>query len=172
MKNKEHKNNIQCDIFEQAKFISQTQRGLHKQRQLYEFKVVFTILTFYVLATATVINQRASFTSSLVFDVLVWCFFLIITITSSIYLYELHKANRINIDIAENAERVIGFTLEREKWPIYPDYLKKAEAEKEKREKDRKKMFFGKNWVWQTIIMFIFAVSTAFIITSVIQPKQ
>ena len=149
------------DDIENLKFISETHRALHKQRQKYEFQVVFTILSFYVLTTGAILSKKIAIANCDLLTSSVWFLFLLIAVISSAYLLSLHRANRCNIDTAQFAEFSIITVLEKKGYHILPDYLRN------RRDKNIRKRW-ERNWGWQTAIIIFFAVTAAAIIDSMI----
>ena len=145
-----------------AKFISETHRGLHRQRQPYEFKVVFTVLSFYVLSTATVLSEKLNPQALQSLSIFIWIFFMGVAGMATIYLYRLHAANRTNICMAENAERILITQIENEDNPQI--YVKPSHRNYNRKSPDP--MTYEANWLCQSALIFIFALATAFIITS------
>ncbi len=90
---------------ESLKFLSETHRALHAKRQQYEWRILFTILTFYVLSVAAVFSPKANIPDQLWFSITIWCVFILLSIISSSFLWCVHKANAKNKSYAEEAER-------------------------------------------------------------------
>ncbi len=104
VKNMNKKN--QTDLLEGYKFLSRNHRTLHNQRRKYEWKVVFTILTLFVLTVSAFYtnNFKISNDHKYFVFVLVLLSFVSLIIISYKFLKLLHKANAKNKQIAEYSE--------------------------------------------------------------------
>jgi len=93
------------NTFESLKFISETHRALHAKRQQYEWRIIFTVLSFYVLSVAAVYSKEATNPDFQWFKSIVWGVFITLSIISSIFLWYVHNANAKNKSYAEEAEK-------------------------------------------------------------------
>jgi len=92
-------------VLESLKFISETHRSLHAKRQQYEWRIIFTVLSFYVLSVAAIFSKNTSTPDSQWFKLTVWIVFIILSLISSGFLWYVHNANAKNKYYAEEAER-------------------------------------------------------------------
>lgn len=103
--------NCVTKTFEELKFISETHRELFAQRQKYEWRVIFSTLTFFVVAIAFKYSKDSFFPkdiySNISIYVFVWDILILWDIVVIWFLYNLHKANATNRAYAELAEKII-----------------------------------------------------------------
>ena len=108
------------EILECLKFISQTYRSQSTERGKYEWKIVFTLLTFYVLSVVAVysgqiilpIIPEGGFFGVMGSRLIMWALFIILAVAVSFYLFYLHVCNYRDETIAGNAEEAIRDLLE------------------------------------------------------------
>lgn len=155
------------DILEGLKYLSETNRKLHEIRQKYEWRIVFAVLTFYILAMAALLglNQSGAETTKLfthILDSRIYLyvgFFIIsiISLASILLLLNIHRANDKNKKIAENAEKEIANYLNVKDRIYFKVDLKKR-----------------KLWapIWQSTIIIIFASLLMFIIYTLANPTK
>ncbi len=143
------------DKTELLKFISETHRREFNERRKHEIKIVFAVLTFYVLAAASRFTTEFPANLDNWFEKILWCVFILLAIISSVFLWFVHNANYTNLTIAQRAESAIEKLIKEEtaKIDLYKKPFKKQGAPK------------GISWVWQTLIIVIFACSSAIILT-------
>ena len=91
--------------FEMLQFLSQTHRALHEKRQQYEWRIIFTVLSFYVLSVAAVFNKNNSQPDFELFNAAVWFLFLCLATFSAGFLWCIHRANARKKSFAEKAEQ-------------------------------------------------------------------
>lgn len=97
----------ELEKLEANKFISQVHRSQVDERRKYEWKIVFTSLTFYVLCVAAKYKDGVIFPNGSKFKLIVWLIFLLLAFFVSLFLFYLHTANNTNKKIAEKAENAI-----------------------------------------------------------------
>ncbi len=151
------------DEFEALKFTSETQRGLHRQRQKYEFQVLFTTLAFYAAAASAVLANKGSLAGTKVVIVGTWIVFLVIAAISSAHLFRLHRGNRTNIDTARNAEVQIMSMLANSGLPVLPCYRDKGLVMRQRK--------VEVNWLCQAGMMVVFAAAGSLLVTSALLGK-
>ena len=131
------------------KFLSQTHRNEFNERRKYEWKILFAVLTFYVLAVAAVCKEEFKVVSVLsehpgwktIFGVVGTFVFLLLAFVTSCFLFGLHKANDSNKQIAHTVEGIVGSLLQVDMQVPSP--------------------LVDKVFVYQTITLFIFAVTAS-----------
>ena len=139
--------------FELLKFISQTHRELHAKRQQYEWRILFTVLTFYILSVAATFSRNSTTPNFHWFHSAVWCAFLLLAAVSSGFLLYIHRANSKNKSYAEEAEQKLVECLDPDK---------------------KVKLSFSETCVrftwwafsWQATTLFIVAIASATFITA------
>ena len=151
---------------ESLKFISRTHRSQFDERRRYEWKVVFTLLTFYVLSVAAIYGGNVTVPEGWLFELIVWIFFLGLLVVTAIFLASVHMANGKNKSFAENAESAIDtllgdetqttpslFSLENSKyWISWGGLFKRGKR--------------GKwAWLWQVVTLSIFSITAATLLT-------
>ncbi|MCB2181337.1 MAG: hypothetical protein KQH63_04895 [Desulfobulbaceae bacterium] len=139
--------------FEILKFLAVTHRTLHEKRQQYEWRIIFTVLTFYVLSVAAMINKKNSLPNFAFFNVAVWFLFLCLAALSAGCLLCMHIANARNKTFAEIVEEGMLELLKGRELPSleFPE-----------------KNYRMSNWafVWQATTIFVMAICSATIITT------
>ena len=86
------------------KAISQTHRLQFDQRRVYEWKTLIYTVSIFALSAGASLTGKVKLPESCEFKWAVRLVFFVFTIISSIYLGNIHKANRINKNFAETAE--------------------------------------------------------------------
>ena len=135
------------------KFISQTQRGLHEQRQRHELKVFFTTATLFILLGAAPYTGQSVLPSPMPPGLVILSFAVpcLIAFMSHIYLRGIHKANVINMKFAQAAEDRVRELLEDNGLPV-PTPLGADDPK-----------FLSR--LWQPIVLWILAIAAAFLLT-------
>ena len=137
---------------EQLRFLSETHRTLHEQRRRIEQRVLLTTLSLYVLAAFAVLKgEIKEITTGLKFGL--WAAFFILALIAAAYLRSIHRANRINLSIAEAAEGDIGKMVDSER---VNEVLRDASME-------RVHPFWS--WWWQATTIFVVALASVLMIT-------
>ncbi len=113
------------DKIESLKYLSQIHRQQFDERRKYEWKIIFTVLTFYVLCVSAVYVQKITIKS---YEWLIWLFFIILAGAVSEFLRCLHKANDKNKKIAQSAEDTISKLIGNEK-TVIESPIKKPEKD-------------------------------------------
>jgi uncharacterized membrane protein (DUF485 family) len=139
--------------FELLKFISQTHRELHAKRQQYEWRILFTVLTFYILSVAATFSRNSTTPNFHWFHSAVWCAFLLLAVVSSGFLLYIHRANSKNKSYAEEAEQKLVECLDPDK------EVKLSFSETSVR-------FTWWAFSWQATTLFIVAIASATFITA------
>lgn len=93
------------------KFLSETHRGLMDKRQKYEWKFIYAILTFCVLAVYAFYKDTSLSSISPYWIILIEAFFVVLAVISWYYLLETHIANEKNKEIAEYNEKNIHYLM-------------------------------------------------------------
>jgi len=140
------------DKLENLRFLSESHRNLHQQRRIIELRVLLTTLSLYALAAFAVLKgefKQVPSTSILVAICL--CFFVVGCLASA-YLKRIHYANRINISLAEAAEKGMTKLLDLEE---LNDNFVTAQ---------NKRSHPMLAWIWQTAIIFSMGIGSAIII--------
>jgi len=153
------------DKLEGLKFLTQTHRSEFDERRKYEWKIIFTLLTFYIISIATKYGGNIHLPTDNKFLSIVWSGFLALAIITSIFLGYIHMANNKNKTIAENAEEAIGMLIN--EIPILGMSL--FSFEEKKYWTSWKKIFEQKSgrwsWVTQTITLIAFSIISAYLFT-------
>lgn len=135
-------------------YLSENHRTLHQQRQRMEQRVLLTTLTMYVLAAFAVLKGEVHGEIPLGIRAGVPVVFLVVALLAIAYLYRIHRANHINIRLAEAAEWEIVLLVESVKMP---EALQNLESERS-------------GWGilhplwWQGGVILTFAIGSAIII--------
>ena len=87
------------------KFISETHRSLHTERIKHEFKLVITLVTFYLLSASFKIRVN-NFPINCMNNCLDWVLFSLLAIFASLYLRGSSEANEINQEFAKKMQRI------------------------------------------------------------------
>ncbi|XOF33109.1 MAG: hypothetical protein ACL93V_13995 [Candidatus Electrothrix sp. YB6] len=145
---------------ENLKFISSTHRSLHDQRRKIEFRVLFTTVTFYASVSGAVLTGKMTLPSSISFSVVVWFLFFTVAGISSAYLRRIHSANQRNMTIAVNAENAVAQILATRG---FPDLIPDAYQYRKRNQSFSRRIL--PNWLWETSILIIFALTAALITT-------
>lgn len=95
------------DKLKALKFIAQQHRAQFDERRRYEWKVVFTSFTFYVLCVTGIYGGMVTLPSGREFKLGIFIMFLSLATIDSIFLASLHKSNNTNKTFAERAENAI-----------------------------------------------------------------
>jgi hypothetical protein len=138
------------------KFMSETHRREFIERRRFEWKIFFTVLTFYVLAGYTRFTEKFPEELPPWFIYVVWACFILLAIFSAIILWFICNAHNSNITIAERAEGYIESIIKGESVTI--DLFKKP--------------FTGRatprwvHYIWQIATIVLFACGSAIILTS------
>ncbi len=138
---------------EALKFISQTQRALHEQRQKHELRAFFTTATLFVLLGAARYTGKAVLPSPLPTRIAVPIIIAILLVAgvSHLYLNGIHGANIVNKKFAQEAEDRIREILDQNgvRVPAPVDA-------------DRHHLFTR---LWQPVVIWILAVVAAVLVT-------
>ena len=153
---------------ESFRFLAQIHRSQFDERRKYEWKIVFTILTFYVLAVALRLQNKVVFPSVWI----VWVSFIILALIFSIFPALIQAAKYKNRSIAHRAEGAILDILNEtgSKVDLFgdpsPPWLSCKCFERLKKSNQWE-------WLWQTIVIFLFAITSALVVSANIslQPK-
>lgn len=159
------------------KFISQIHRSQFTQRTKYEWKIVLTTLTFYVLSVVAVYSNRITLSSiefgglaSIDVRLIIAKMFLFLAAVIAAYLGYVHMGNNKNKTFAENAEHAIRDLLE-DKMPQTLDiFLLEESTHWVSWDKFSEKNPDGKGkrgrwgWIGQVVTIFVFASTTILLI--------
>ncbi|MDD5050956.1 MAG: hypothetical protein PHV93_04460 [Candidatus Pacebacteria bacterium] len=137
------------------KFMSETHRRELSERRRYEFKIVITVITFYVLAGASRFTGEFPVSLPCWFKVILWSAFLILVVVSSIFLRSVHNANYANKSIAERSESAIEALINGEDIKKINLFGKPFAAEGIK----------WTNLVWEVVAIILFAFASAVTLT-------
>ncbi len=143
--------------FEALRFLSETHRSLHEKRQKYEWKIIFTTLTFFVASTAAVFSQKVCLPDGAYVSTLIWILFLSFAIVAVCFLYSVHKANARNKFFAEQVEDQVT-AIANHKTPAEICFSRD----------DFRKTYWA--FYWQGALILILAIVTATMLTC-FQPK-
>lgn len=137
---------------EQLRFLSKTHRTLHEQRRLIEQRVLLTTLSLYVLmAFAILKGEIKEITTGLEFGL--WVAFLVLALIATAYLRSIHRANRINLSLAEAAENEITKIVDSR---ILNEVIEDA---------SNASVHPFWSWWWQATTIFVVALASALMIT-------
>lgn len=139
---------------ELLRFLSETHRDQLVDRRKYEWKIIFTVLTFYVLVPATRLEVRIDiFPHSLIYVL-----FAALAFATTLGLVCVHLGHHKNLRTAERAEAGLQALLKDE--PFGFDILPGQPA------KDTFCTWIKRGpwqWIWQTIVIMFFAFTSAMI---------
>ena len=138
-------------------FISQTHRQEFDRRRVYEWRVLFSILTLYVLSVAGKLSGKLNLSSIDNFQIYIWVGFIGLSIVSIWYLFHIHAAHGVNKHIAEVAERALILKSgEKELIEVLG-----AVPENVASSVDPKLSVLKNNWAWRWQVVTIMSVSVA-----------
>ena len=146
--------NGQLYLIDGLKHMSQIHRSQFDERRRTEWKIVFTILAFYIGIIVARINGVKLPNIWLVF--VVWIFLIVLAYITIRYLQKIHESNHTNKMIARKAEDAIVKILNGEK-PILNILPNKNQNEW----KDWQKW----SWYWQSTMISFIAIFSAIIIS-------
>ena len=146
-------NETKTENLETLRFLSETHRALHKQRQMYEFRALFTALTFYAVIMGAGLSGKLSVPPERSF--IVWFGLLCTGVLVSIVLFFLHRSNRVNITLAEKCEVEMIMWLNVRGCDIKVQIPFRAAQNRN----------FERNWMWQSFIVIGFAILAAIALT-------
>ena len=92
---------------EALRHLSETHRRLHQERRQFEYKVLLTTLSLYALTVALTARGGAAAGALSQQAWVIWVGFIGLAITAALYLRRMHRADAINISIAEGAEAAL-----------------------------------------------------------------
>jgi len=152
------------DRLEALKFISQVHRSQFNERRRYEWKIVFTSLTFYVLCVAATYGGWVSIPSNWEFKLGIWIMFLALAVAVATFLSSLHTANNMNKTFAQRAEDAIADMLdgkERETLSLFSNPNIRVSWD------TLLKRNIGGMWAWrwQVLTLLVFAITSALFLT-------
>jgi len=135
------------------KFISQTQRDLHEQRQKHELKAFFTTVTLFALIAAARYTGQSVIPYPLPTHLVIIIPVIIglIALVSTLYLNGIHSANVVNKDFAQKAENHIREVLKQNGIEI----VAPSDAEKH----------HAFTRLWQPVLIWILAIAATFLVT-------
>lgn len=156
----EVKHKLEC-----LKFISQVHRSQFDERRRHEWKIVFTLLTFYVFIVATIYGRRDPLPSDDL-KLAVWIIFPVLAVLTTIFLAKVHMANGKNKTFAEKAENAIEELLKGDE----PKSLALFCLKDSKNWVSWRGLFkSGKQgrwgWVGQVVMLFAFSIFLAVLLT-------
>jgi len=146
---------------EMLRFLSETHRALHEQRQIYEFRVLFTTLSFYGISVGAGLSGQVGIPPDK--TLLIWTGLLGMAALVSLLLLSLHQSNRKNIYTAEKCEVVMINLLKERGYDVRT--MKPSDKKHQTDSHVGKKHRFEKNWLWQSLIVFGFAILAAVALT-------
>ena len=140
-------------LIEGLKHISKTHRSQFDERRKTEWKIVFTILAFYIGIIAAKITDKIEIEKNyLELIIAIWLFFLVIAIITILYLRRIHKANHTNKLIAKKAEDAIVAILQNNVPNL--DILPNLDLKEWKKWKKW-------SWFWQFLMIISIALCSA-----------
>ena len=182
------------DMISALEFVSTTQRKEVYTRRIYEWKIIFTVLTFDVLTAGAAIKLGTDLSGS---AALVWRVYLGLTIISIIYLQRLYRNNRLNKDAAHKAEHAVvailaGRSPSAAELAVYHGCVESApKANSEERSPNREDSCSGEDrsrnrlarlglwfwgwpwgWFWQALVLLMFGVAAAYLVSFNWQMKR
>ncbi|GAB1041632.1 hypothetical protein I6M46_15945 [Shewanella algae] len=154
-----------AEIYETLRFIVSTHRSEFEKRRSYQWKAIAGIITVMALMAAARVTEKTSAIVSTIPDKLVWACLLVIAIVGSAFLCYVHIANAVNKTIAHRAENALQESLngnDIRPLDLYSNLPKKPTLSG---------LFSVGNggfwgWLFESIILLIFAVFSAIVITS------
>lgn len=134
--------------------LSEIHRNAHNERRRFEYRVLFTTLSLYVLTAAA--KVQGVFPSKRVsrIEFAIWFLFLGLSVIAGFFLGRLHRANRINLDIGEAAEAELTALFDLEQ-------LNQSRADAED-----KRPWEHSALAWQAATLLITAIGSAYIVTA------
>ncbi len=139
-----------------CKFVSQTNRNAFQERKKHEWRIVYSVLTFYVLVAALKLKKGVVLPDR----VWVWGGHLVLGSITAIFLKFIHTANNTDKSIAHKAEHAMQ------------EMLNNGRACKLDLFSVKKKLFPWKSlikpgegglwsWFWKALIILVFACASA-----------
>ena len=95
-------------VLEGFTHLASSHRKLHNDRRKYEWKVIFSVITFYVLIVSAFYTGDIDFNNGPILMIIIPLIFAWLAIISIFFLRKLHIANSKNMRIAEYSERNIN----------------------------------------------------------------
>lgn len=161
------------DQLKGLQYLSQTHRNEFNERRKCEYKVLLSLLTFFVLCAVSTLSDKIKIPNdSLLFIRFIWIIFSLTAIIFSKYLIDLHSANNINKKIAEISEGKIADILEISS-KKNEDFLPLSDKIKKHLQillwKDVLNPRSKRRGLWacrtQVLMVWLFAISAAFLLT-------
>ena len=153
------------DRFECLKFISQVHRSQFNERRRYEWKIVFTSLSFYALCVAAVFGGKVTLPTSWQFKLVIWIMFLVLAVVIATFLASLHTANNMNKSFAENAENAIADILEGKDPTTLPLLSPPKNCRVSWGSLFKSEIRGIWAWRWQVVTLLFFAIASAMLLT-------
>ena len=160
------------NILRYLEFMSKTHRQQLNERQKYEWKVVFTTISFYILAVLAVYGGKIPIPPNpFVFKLLIWIVFVAVAIITILYLANVSMANNKNKIIAEDHEDALTSMLKNQS--AAGTSLTYDFDDEEYRRKARywcswSGFCIGKGkwaWFWQLAAVLLFAITSALLLS-------
>ena len=86
-----------------CRFVSRTNRNAFQERKKHEWRIVFSVLTFYVSVAALKVTKGVALPNTL----WLWVVHLALALATIVFLKFIHTANNTDKNIAHNAEHGI-----------------------------------------------------------------
>lgn len=147
------------------RYLSEVHRDQFNERRKYEWKAFLTLLIFYVLCVATKYAGETNLPDGQLFSTSVWVVFIGIAILTVLFLAKVNMVNNMNKGLAENAEDFIRDMLtgnSPELKVLFPTKAQKWISWTGTFTIHRKAIW---SWSWQSVIVIIFAVTGAMLLT-------
>lgn len=95
------------NLVELLQNLSETHRSQFVERRKYEWKVLVSTCGIYAVVLGAKFTGEISLPSTRCFYILSWVISASLAVISSIYLWYIHRANKINQDLAHVAENAL-----------------------------------------------------------------
>ena len=97
----------QNEQLDALRYLSETHRSLHERRQRYEWRIIFTVITFFVTSVGAVYSEKVRLPKGWVITAMIWVLFLAFAFVTVGFLHFIHTANGRNKSFAEDVETQI-----------------------------------------------------------------
>lgn len=145
---------------ESFRFLAQIHRNQFNERRKNEWKIIFTILTFYILTAAFRLQNKVTMPPTWI----IWVSFILLALLTILYLALTHAAKYKNRSIAHNAEAAILDILNEtgSKVNLFNDHSPWLPYKYFEKLKNNNQW----EWIWQSIVILLFAIMSALVISA------
>lgn len=151
--------------YETLKFLVTTHRSEFEKRRSYQWKGVVGVITLMVLFAAAKVVEKTSQGINEIPDVIVWCSLLGVALITSFILLYAYKAHAFNKAVAHRAEEALEKLMNGKELDQLDLY---ATSPKNSFKVNLFTVGQGRYWGWlfESIVVFAFAIISAHVITS------